>query len=80
METSTNSPSALAKNLAAALVVLVGGILIIGPQPTSTSAAFQERDFENKIPSHIPIKIKIKKEKERSFKDLRNEKWLRELS
>lgn len=39
----------------------------------------QERIFENKIPSHIPIKIKIKKEKEQSFKDLKNEKWLREF-
>jgi hypothetical protein len=39
----------------------------------------QERVFENKIPAHIPIKIKIKKEKEESFKDLKNEKWLREF-
>lgn len=40
----------------------------------------QERVFENKIPTHIPIKIKIKKEKEKSFKDLKNEKWLREFA
>lgn len=46
---------------------------------TSSSAAWQERIFENKIPAHIPIKIKIKKEKEQSFKDLKNEKWLREF-
>jgi hypothetical protein len=39
----------------------------------------QERVFENKIPAHIPIKIKIKKEKEESFKDLNNEKWLSEF-
>ena len=49
------------------------------PLRTSSSAAFQERIFENKIPAHIPIKIKIKKEKEESFKDLKNEKWLREF-
>ncbi|HET8669511.1 MAG TPA: hypothetical protein VFM05_02460 [Candidatus Saccharimonadales bacterium] len=40
----------------------------------------QERVFENKIPTHIPIKIKIKKEKEKSFKDPKNEKWLREFA
>src|SRR6185436_16589662 len=43
------------------------------------SAVTQERVFENTIPKDVPIKIKIKKEKEQSFKDLKNEKWLREL-
>ena len=75
MNTSANNPNALAKTLAAALVLSVVGVLMIG----SSSAAFQERIFENKIPAHIPIKIKIKKEKEASFKDLKNEKWLREF-
>ena len=59
-------------------LVLVG-ILMTASLLTSSSAAFQERIFENKIPAHIPIKIKIKKEKEQSFKDLKNEKWLREF-
>ncbi len=34
-----------------------------------------ERRLENLIPKHVPIKIKIKKEKEAGFKDLNNEKW-----
>ena len=45
----------------------------------ASSSAAQERIFENKVPAHIPIKIKIKKEKEQSFKDLKNEKWLSEF-
>src|SRR5688572_20048543 len=57
-----------------ALALLVVGVLIL-----ASSTAAQERIFENKIPAHIPIKIKIKKEKEESFKDLKNEKWLREF-
>jgi hypothetical protein len=69
----------MAKILAAALVLSVVGILMMASLRTSSSAAFQERIFENKIPSHILIKIKIKKEKEQSFKDLENEKWLRGL-
>ncbi|HXQ71679.1 MAG TPA: hypothetical protein VN844_14390 [Pyrinomonadaceae bacterium] len=78
MDTSASSPSALAKILAAALALSVVGILMTASLRTSSSAAaFQERIFENKIPSHIPLKIKIKKEKEESFKDLKNEKWLR---
>ena len=38
-----------------------------------------ERKLENLIPKHVPIKIKIKKEKEAGFKDLNNEKWAREF-
>lgn len=79
MNTSANNPNALAKILAALLVVTVIGVLMTASYLTSSSAAVQERIFENKIPAHIPIKIKIKKEKEQSFKDLKNEKWLREF-
>lgn len=57
-----------------ALALLIVGVLML-----LSSSAAQERIFENKIPDHIPIKIKIKKEKEESFKDLKNEKWLREF-
>lgn len=39
----------------------------------------EERQLENLIPKHVPIKIKIKKEKEAGFKDLKNEKWAREF-
>src|SRR5829696_571795 len=38
-----------------------------------------ERQLEDLIPKHVPIKIKIKKEKEAGFKDLKNEKWAREF-
>lgn len=76
---ASSNPNALAKTLAAALLLSVVGILIVASRSASSSAALQERIFENKIPAHIPIKIKIKKEKEQSFKDLKNEKWLREF-
>ena len=79
METSASNPNPLAKSLAIALVLTVAGVLIMASRVTPGSAALQERIFENKIPAHIPIKIKIKKEKEQSFKDLKNEKWLREF-
>ncbi len=41
--------------------------------------AKEERELEDKIPAHVPIKIKIKAEKEQAFKDLNNENWLRDL-
>jgi hypothetical protein len=79
MDTSANNPNAVAKSLAAVLVLSIVGVLLTASRLTSSSAALQERSFENKIPAHIPIKIKIKKEKAESFKDLKNEKWLREF-
>ena len=43
-----------------------------GPQP-----AQQEREFEDKIPKHLPIKVKVKNLEK--VKNLNNEKWLRDL-
>jgi hypothetical protein len=79
MNSSAPDPNVLGKTLALVLVLTVVVFLITASRLTSSSAAVQERVFENKIPAHIPIKIKIKKEKEESFKDLKNEKWLREF-
>jgi hypothetical protein len=39
----------------------------------------EERELEDTIPKHLPIKVKIKKEKEKAFKDVKNEKWLRDF-
>jgi hypothetical protein len=35
--------------------------------------------FENRVPEHLPIKVKIKREKEKKFRDLDNENWARDL-
>ena len=81
MKTSACNSNAFSKRLsAAALVFVVAGVLITTSHVSR--AAFQEKQeriFENTIPAHIPIEIKVKKEKENSFKDLKNEKWLREF-
>lgn len=45
----------------------------------STAQSSEERVLEDKIPRHLPIKVKLKKEKEKAFKDLNNEKWVRDL-
>jgi hypothetical protein len=79
MDDSAKSLNTVGKIMAVLLVLFVVGVLLMASRPTSSSALVQERVFENKIPAHVPIKIKIKKEKEESFKDLKNEKWLREF-
>lgn len=79
MDTSANNRNAMANTLAAVLVLLVVGVLLIASRLTSSSAAVQERILEDGVREHVPIKIKIKKEKEESFKDLKNGKWVREF-
>jgi hypothetical protein len=50
-----------------------------GKSTPSVAQSSEERELEDKIPKHLPIKVKIKKEKEKAFKDLKNEKWVRDL-
>src|SRR5574341_1226841 len=38
-------------------------------------AAQQERQIENTVPKHVTLDIKIRKEKEQAWKDLKNENW-----
>jgi hypothetical protein len=38
-------------------------------------SAQQERQMENTVPKHVPLDIKVTKEKEKNWKDLRNENW-----
>jgi hypothetical protein len=48
---------------------------------TSFNKGMQEerRELEEKIPKNVPIKVKLRSEKERSFKDLKNGNWLRDF-
>ena len=39
----------------------------------------EEREMEITIPKHLPIKVRMKEEKEKAFKDLKNEKWVRDF-
>ena len=71
-------------------VVLIFGALLLLMRIISTPGSAQsatppdsqsgnQRVLENTVPKDVPIKIKIKEEKERSFKDLKNEGWVREF-
>src|SRR5687767_15898161 len=39
----------------------------------------EERELEDQLPKHLPIKIKIKSDREKGFKDLKNESWARDF-
>src|SRR6266404_1800250 len=57
-----------------AWALLVNGILTPG-----IAQSKDQREVEDKIPKHVPIKVKIRAEKEKAFRDLKNEKWLSDL-
>jgi hypothetical protein len=46
---------------------------------SSSAQSSEVRTLEDTTPKHVPIKLKIRKEKEKAFKDLKNEHWLRDL-
>lgn len=53
--------------------------LINGTLPPSSAQSSTDRQLEDKVPKHLPIKVKLKKEKEKAFRDLKNEKWTRDF-
>lgn len=46
-------------------------------QSASTQAT--KRSFESNIPPHVPLKVKIKKEKEEKALDINNKNWFRDI-
>ena len=80
MDAQPKASTLLAKFLLLLFVLIIAGIFLMkGPLTTGISRGQGERVFENEIPENAPIKIKIKKEKEKSFKDLKDETWVREF-
>lgn len=80
MQAQAKTSTVAAKTLIMLFLVMIIAIFMMKPFVTSSiTRAQQERIFEDTIPKGVPIKIKIKKEKEKSFKDLKNEKWLSEF-
>ena len=80
MDAQPKTSTLFAKFLLLLFVLIIAGIFLMkGPLTSGISRGQGERVFENEIPENAPIKIKIKKEKEKSFKDLKDESWVREF-
>jgi hypothetical protein len=74
------TPAALRKRLFLFFIIFLAAVfLMTGMFSLSAARSTEERELEDKIPKHLPIKVKIKKEKEKAFKDLKNEKWLHDF-
>jgi hypothetical protein len=68
----------LATALLSAMLLTLAITCNLGTGGASVKAQ-EERQLENLMPKHIPLGVKIKKEKEKEFKDLNNEKWARDF-
>lgn len=80
MTAQPRTSAAVAKTLLLLFIGIMVTIFVMkAPLTLSVVRAQEERVLENTIPKDVPLKVKIKKEKEESFKDLKNKKWVREL-
>src|SRR6185295_9833142 len=83
LTTSSNKRPLIVLIIFAMLLFLMKTMSIPGSaQSSSERGSFQsqnERLLEIKSSQDLPFRIKLKEEKEKSFKDLKNDKWLREF-
>jgi len=64
----------------AVLIPRLSGLILIHKTPVpGISQTNIKIQLENKLPKHLPIKAKIRSEKENAFKDLNNDRWYRDL-
>src|ERR1041385_3770551 len=65
--------------LFASLIVAIALVLLFKGASGPMNAQQQERQIENLIPKHVPIEVKLTKEKEKNWKDLKNENCARDF-
>jgi len=61
--------------LAAAITLLYRG----ASGPTNAQQSLAERQVENTIAKHVPLNVKLTEEKEKNWKNLKNENWARDF-
>jgi hypothetical protein len=71
--------STVAKVVLFLSLAFLASIYLINGALAPSVAQSTEREFEDRVPKHLPIKVKLKKEKEKAVKDLNNEKWVRDF-
>lgn len=64
----------------------VNQLNLVGDKPTippselgKSLQQLQSRHLDDKLPKHLPISVRLKKEKEKAFSELENEKWVRDF-
>lgn len=60
-------------------VVVFAGVLLNISISTTAQSSQSKRQLDDRVPDHLPIKIKIKKEKQEGFHDLKNDHWAQDF-
>jgi hypothetical protein len=79
MNPPRKTSTVVAKRLLLLFLIFLASIFLIKGTLAPSIAQSTERELDDQVPKHLPIKVKLKKEKEKAFKDLKNEKWVRDL-
>lgn len=62
------------------LAVVVFAVVLLNITISTTAQSSQsKRQLGDRVPGHLPIKIKIKKEKQEGFHDLKNDHWAKDF-
>lgn len=77
----------VARIVFALLVLAIASVFLIKGTSHPATAQSSEKSlespnfrlFENRVPEHLPIRVRIRREKEKTFRDLDNENWASEL-
>lgn len=69
----------LAKRFLLLLVLCVVSMFLLKGILVPGLAQQPERELVDKVPKHVPLKIKLKSEKEKAFKDLNNDRWYQDF-
>jgi hypothetical protein len=69
------------RNVISLLLIGIAAVVVCSQFALVQNAAPQQakRTFENKIPEHVPLKVKIKKDKEKKALDPNNKNWFRDI-
>jgi hypothetical protein len=76
---NTQSISFLKKLILLLVIGVISVSLIKGRLWLSIAQSTEERNLEDAVPKHLPIKVWIKEDKEKAFKDLKNRRWARDM-
>jgi hypothetical protein len=62
------------------ILCMLSTLFLRGVIALSIAQLTEERTLEDKVPKHVPIKVKMRIQKEKAFKDAKNENWVRDFA
>ncbi len=67
------------RRLIVVFLVLASALVLFRVASNTSVAQSTNRSVNIDIPKHLPIKVKLREDKEKAIKEMKNEKWLRDF-